>query len=74
MPYRLTGPPDAPMWPAPATGNWYVFGQKPPVLGRHTGYWGDPAVWDVVEAYAKDLPVPTVPPPPGTRLAPDRYA
>ena len=41
----------------PATA-WYVYGQDPPTLGRHSGYWIDPAVWTVVDKYAEALPSP----------------
>ncbi|MBY8870382.1 hypothetical protein K7640_00810 [Micromonospora sp. PLK6-60] len=37
---------------------WYVYGQDPPVLGRHSGYWGDGRVWAVVDRYAGELPLP----------------
>ncbi|MER5335280.1 hypothetical protein [Micromonospora sp. NPDC002717] len=49
----LTDPPTA----------WYVHGQQPPVLGRHSGYWTDPRVWDLVDRYAEELPLPGNPPP-----------
>ena len=42
---------------------WYVYGQEPPVLGRHSGYWIDRRVWDQVDRYAKELPVPGRPAP-----------
>jgi hypothetical protein len=57
---RLDDPPTA----------WYVYGQEPPALGRHTGYWVDPTVWQMVDRYAAELPVPTAPRVPGTRMAP----
>jgi hypothetical protein len=25
--------------------SWYIWGQPPPALGRHSGYWADPAMW-----------------------------
>ncbi|WP_319462366.1 hypothetical protein [Micromonospora sp. RTP1Z1] len=37
---------------------WYVYGQEPPVLGRHSGYWVDPRVWNLVDTYAEELPLP----------------
>jgi hypothetical protein len=27
--------------PDPQT-SWYIYGQPPPALGRHSGYWADP--------------------------------
>ena len=30
--------------PDPQT-SWYIYGQPPPALGRHSGYWADPEVW-----------------------------
>lgn len=51
--------------------SWYVFGQQSPPLGRHSGYWIDPQVWDQVDTYATNLPIPTGPPAAGTRMAAD---
>lgn len=35
---------------------WYVYGQVPPVLGRHSGYWTDFRVWALVDEWAAELP------------------
>ena len=37
---------------------WYIYGQMPPVRGRHSGYWADSRVWDLVDRWAADLPLP----------------
>ncbi|MEU4780560.1 hypothetical protein [Micromonospora sp. NPDC023633] len=42
-----------------------MHGQQPPVLGRHSGYWIDSRVWDLVDRYAEELPLPGNPPPAG---------
>jgi hypothetical protein len=49
---------------------WYVYGQDPPALGRHSGYWADHRVWDRVDRDANKIPVPTTPLPPDAQLAP----
>jgi hypothetical protein len=49
---------------------WYVYGQDPPALGRHSGYWADQRVWDRVDRDANKIPVPTTPLPPDAQLAP----
>jgi hypothetical protein len=68
-------PPDAPgaidrRLPDPPTA-WYVYGQEPPTLGRHSGYWIDPLVWQTVDEYAEGLPA-RVATAPETTLAPER--
>jgi hypothetical protein len=55
----LTDPPTA----------WYVYGQEPPLLGRHSGYWADPRVWDLVDRYAAELPLPVSSPSSEARMA-----
>jgi hypothetical protein len=39
----------------------YVVGQRRPVIGSHSGYWTDPAVWDKLDELncAKLIPAPT---------------
>jgi hypothetical protein len=29
--------------------SWYIYGQDPPALGRHSGYWTDPRVWTTID-------------------------
>jgi hypothetical protein len=40
--------------PDPASSR-YVFGQPQPPLGRHSGYWTDPAMWHRIDQMAEDL-------------------
>jgi len=28
---------------------WFIYGQDPPALGRHSGYWSDAGVWAEVD-------------------------
>lgn len=51
-------------------GPWYVYGQDPPALGRHSGYWADHRVWDQVDSDANAIPLPTAPLPPQAEMAP----
>jgi hypothetical protein len=56
--------------PDPPT-HWYVFGQPPPAVRRHSGYWSDPAVWREVDACAARLVTPRPPSQPRYALSPD---
>lgn len=38
--------------PDPRT-SWYIYGQPPPALGRHSGYWADPQMWTGVDLLAR---------------------
>jgi hypothetical protein len=40
--------------PDPASSR-YMFGQPQPPLGRHTGYWTDPAMWHRIDKMAGDV-------------------
>jgi hypothetical protein len=42
--HELTDPPTT----------WYIYGQNPPMLGRHSGYWTDPRLWTVIDGWALD--------------------
>jgi hypothetical protein len=34
--------------------SWYIWGQPPPALGRHSGYWADPGMWAGVDTLARE--------------------
>ncbi len=45
---------------------YYVYGQAPPSAQRHSGYWADSRVWDVINMVATRLAsLPPAAPPPG---------
>ncbi|GGL16830.1 hypothetical protein [Mangrovihabitans endophyticus] len=48
---------------------WYVYGQNPPAMGRHSAYWSDRRVWVVVDEAARDIAVPQAIPPERQRMA-----
>jgi hypothetical protein len=48
---------------------WYIYGQDPPKLGGHSGYWADQRVWDQIDHDADEIPVPTTPTPAAGRMA-----
>jgi hypothetical protein len=40
--------------PDPRTSR-YIYGQPPPAVGSHSGYWTDPAMWTLVDDLADSL-------------------
>ena len=48
---------------------WYIYGQDPPKLGRHSGYWADHRVWDQIDHDMDEIPVPTTPLPAAGRMS-----
>lgn len=32
--------------------SWMIYGQPPPVTGRHSGYWNDPVMWSDIDELA----------------------
>lgn len=40
--------------PDPRTGS-YVYGQPPPSIGAHSGYWTDPTLWSLIDDLATTL-------------------
>jgi hypothetical protein len=47
----------------PATSR-YIYGQPPPAIGRHSGYWHDKRMWDQVDVIAAEMDT--------SRLSPDQ--